>query len=82
MLVGGITDPAVMDDIVKSGDADYISMCRALISDPALPGKIQEGNPEPARCIQCNLCSDYCPTRPLHCYYGKKLKNKDPEKFL
>lgn len=76
MLVGGITDPTVMEDIVRSGDADYISMCRALISDPALPRKIQEGNLEPARCIHCNLCSDYCPTRSLHCYYGKKLKNE------
>jgi 2,4-dienoyl-CoA reductase-like NADH-dependent reductase (Old Yellow Enzyme family) len=78
MLVGGITDPKVMEEIVESGDADYISMCRALISDPALPRKIQEGKLEPARCIQCNLCGDYCSTRPLHCYHGKTLKDEAP----
>ena len=78
LLVGGITDPKVMEEIVESGDADYISMCRALISDPALPRKIQEGRSEPARCIHCILCSDYCPTRPLHCYHGKMLKNEPP----
>ena len=82
MLVGGITEPTVMEEIVKSGDADYISMCRALISEPALPGRIKEGNPEPARCIHCNLCSSYCLTRPLHCYYGKELKNEGPGKFM
>lgn len=81
MLVGGITDPKVMEEIVESGDADYISMCRALISDPALPRKIQEGKLEPARCIHCILCSDYCPTRPLHCYHGKTLKDEPPSKM-
>ena len=78
MLVGGITDPKIMREIVESGDADYISMCRAMISDPALPRKILEGKFEPARCIQCNLCSGYCATRPLRCYYGKTLKDEAP----
>jgi 2,4-dienoyl-CoA reductase-like NADH-dependent reductase (Old Yellow Enzyme family) len=81
MLIGGITDPTVMEEIIESGDSDYISMCRALISDPALPGKIQEGKLEPARCIQCNLCSGYCSTRPLHCYHGKTLKDEAPSKI-
>jgi len=78
MLVGGITDPKVMEEIVDGGDADYISMCRALISEPKLPGRMQEGKLDPARCIQCDLCSRYCPTRPLHCYHGKTLKDELP----
>jgi len=77
-LVGGITDPKVMEEIVDGGDADYISMCRALISEPKLPGRMQEGKLDPARCIQCDLCSRYCPTRPLHCYHGKTLKDELP----
>jgi len=52
--------------------------CRAPISDPVLPRKMQEGKLEPARCIQCNLCGDYCSTRPLHCYHGKTLKDEAP----
>ena len=77
-LIGGITDPVVMKEIVESGDADYISMCRALISDPSLPKKIQEGNMNPARCIHCNLCTGYVSNRPLRCYYGKTLKDETP----
>jgi 2,4-dienoyl-CoA reductase-like NADH-dependent reductase (Old Yellow Enzyme family) len=77
-LLGGITNPVVMKEIVESGDADYISMCRALISDPSLPKKMQEGNMEPARCIHCNLCTGYVSTRPLHCYHGKILKDEAP----
>ena len=72
-VVGGITDPAAMADIVENGDADYISLCRALISDPKFPEKIQKGSREPARCIHCLLCAEYLPFYPLHCYHGKRI---------
>jgi 2,4-dienoyl-CoA reductase-like NADH-dependent reductase (Old Yellow Enzyme family) len=73
-LVGGITDPAAMEEIVKSGDADYISLCRALIADPAFPKKIREGSNEPSRCIHCNLCVGYMATEPLRCYNGRPIR--------
>jgi 2,4-dienoyl-CoA reductase-like NADH-dependent reductase (Old Yellow Enzyme family) len=72
--IGGITDPLTMEDIVRSGDADYVSLGRALISDPNFPRKIQEGSTKPARCIHCNYCIGYIRTRPLQCYYGKRVK--------
>lgn len=78
MLCGGITDPTVIEDVIQSGDADYITMCRALISDPGLPAKIMEGNTQPARCIQCNLCMGYIVTQPVNCYQGKPLKEEPP----
>ena len=73
-LVGGITQPAVMEEIVESGDADYISLCRALIADPGFPGRIREGSLEPSRCIHCNLCVGYMATEPLRCYHGKRIR--------
>lgn len=79
-VVGGITDPAIMVDIIQCGDADYVSLCRSLISDPDFPNKIQEGGNKPARCIQCNLCLGYIVTEPLRCYYGKILKEREPLK--
>ncbi|MGA2959980.1 MAG: NADH:flavin oxidoreductase, partial [Thermodesulfobacteriota bacterium] len=72
-LVGGITDPASMEEIVEKGDADYISLCRALIADPAFPEKMRSGSREPSRCIHCNLCGAYMISRPLKCYYGKMI---------
>lgn len=72
-LVGGITDPASMEEIIEKGDADYISLCRALITDPAFPEKIRSGSREPSRCIHCNLCGAYLFSRPLKCYYGKMI---------
>jgi len=73
-LVGGITDPASMEEIIIKGDADYISLCRALIADPAFPEKIRSGSRELSRCIHCNLCGAYMISRPLKCYYGKMIE--------
>jgi 2,4-dienoyl-CoA reductase-like NADH-dependent reductase (Old Yellow Enzyme family) len=68
-VVGGITDPLVMEDIVRKGDADYISMCRALIADPDFPNKIRDGSREVSRCSRCHLClDDFSMDNPLRCY--------------
>ena len=73
-LVGGITDPVAMEEIVNSGDADYISLSRALITDPKFPEKIRAGNPKPSGCIHCNLCAAYLVSEPLRCYHGKMIR--------
>ncbi|NQT69893.1 MAG: hypothetical protein HQ552_09955 [Desulfobacteraceae bacterium] len=77
-LVGGITDPAAMEKIVNSGDADYISLSRALIIDPKFPEKIREGSPKPSGCIHCNLCAAYLVSEPLRCYRGKMIRRQNP----
>ncbi len=72
-LVGGVTDPAIMERIVKSGDVDYISLSRALIADPKFPKKIRKGSQKISGCIHCNLCAAYSICEPLQCYRGKKI---------
>ena len=75
-VVGGVTEPKTMKEIVEKGSADYISLCRELIADPKFPEKISAGSHEPSRCIHCNLCLGYMYNRPLRCYHGKRLKAK------
>lgn len=71
-LVGGMTDPSVMEDVIKKEDADYISLCRALINNPKFPNKIKDGNKEPSKCVHCNLCLFNLFAEPLRCYHGNK----------
>ena len=40
---GRINDPVMAEKVLASGQADMIGMCRALICDPFLPKKAQEG---------------------------------------
>jgi 2,4-dienoyl-CoA reductase-like NADH-dependent reductase (Old Yellow Enzyme family) len=69
-----MTDPIVMEDVIEKGDADYISLCRALINNPNFPNKIKEGSKEPSKCLHCNLCMYNIMAEPLRCYYGNKEK--------
>jgi mycofactocin system FadH/OYE family oxidoreductase 2 len=52
---GRINDPVMAEKVLANGQADMIGMCRALICDPFLPKKAQEGRTEDIRyCIACN----------------------------
>ena len=56
ILVGGFRSQSVMEATLKEGIADYISLCRPLINDPALPNKFRAGELEKSGCISSNNC--------------------------
>ncbi len=52
---GRINDPTMAERVLASGQADMIGMCRALICDPFLPKKAQEGRLDDLRyCVADN----------------------------
>ncbi len=54
-LTGRINQPQDADALIGSGQADVCGMTRALICDPEMPNKAQEGRAEDIRaCIACN----------------------------
>ncbi len=55
-LVGGFRTQSVMEDVLASGDADCISLCRPLICEPDLPRRMRLGLQERSSCISTNLC--------------------------
>jgi len=56
MLVGGLRSRGVMEDVVESGDADLVSLCRPLICEPDLPERLRRREQERARCTSCDQC--------------------------
>lgn len=55
--LGGLNDPAQMEEIIASGKADIIYMGRALLADSFLPRKVTEGrDDEIVRCLRCFTC--------------------------
>ncbi len=55
--IGGLNDPAQMEEIIASGKADVVYMARALLADPFLPRKITENREEEiVRCLRCFTC--------------------------
>lgn len=56
ILVGGLRSRAVMEDVLVSGDADLISLCRPLIREPDLPNRLRTGKARAAACISGGRC--------------------------
>ena len=55
--LGGLNDPAQMEEIIASGKADVVYMGRALLADPELPRKVTENRDEDiVRCLRCFTC--------------------------
>ena len=56
ILVGGLRSRALMEDVLVTGDADMIALCRPLIREPDLPNRLQTGQTTAAACISGGRC--------------------------
>lgn len=55
--IGGLNDPAQMEEIIASGKADVVYMARALLADPFLPNKVMANRDDDiVRCLRCFTC--------------------------
>lgn len=55
--IGGLSDPAQMEEIIASGKADLVAMGRALLADPELPNKVMANRGDDVvRCMRCFVC--------------------------
>lgn len=92
--IGGLNDPAHMEEIIASGKADVVEMARALLADPELPKKVMSNKDEDIiKCLRCFTCmaeramtsTRRCTVNPL---IGRELgsteivQSADPKKVL
>lgn len=55
--VGGLNDPAHMEEILSTGKSDMVTLGRALLADPYLPEKARKGQTaDITPCLRCNYC--------------------------
>lgn len=58
-VAGRIMDAAVAERVLEAGDADFVTLGRALHADPELPRKAASGRlDEICPCVACLRCSD------------------------
>jgi 2,4-dienoyl-CoA reductase-like NADH-dependent reductase (Old Yellow Enzyme family) len=55
ILLGGVTDRAVMDEAMRSG-FEFVAMGRALLREPDLVNKLQTDPDARSLCSHCNRC--------------------------
>ena len=74
ILVGGVRSYHVAENLVKTGLADYVSICRPLIREPDLIKRWHRGDRSRSTCLSDNLC--FKPIQAgegIYCYTEKKL---------
>jgi 2,4-dienoyl-CoA reductase-like NADH-dependent reductase (Old Yellow Enzyme family) len=68
MVVGGLRRLSHMEAVVQEGTADFVSICRPFIREPALVRRFREGKTEAASCTSCNGCFALVASdRPVRC---------------
>lgn len=56
--VGSIMNIDMAEEIIASGKADFVAMCRPLLADPQMPKKYATGRGEDYRpCLRCQYCA-------------------------
>jgi 2,4-dienoyl-CoA reductase-like NADH-dependent reductase (Old Yellow Enzyme family) len=79
IAVGGFRSLSVMEEALKSGFVDMISLSRPLVREPNLIQKFQDGRSSKATCCSCNRCFVAIANQlPLNCYCnnGNLIKKK------
>jgi 2,4-dienoyl-CoA reductase-like NADH-dependent reductase (Old Yellow Enzyme family) len=56
MMVGGLRTFELMEEVIQTGEADFVSLCRPLIREPRIINEWKKGNRRRAACISCNKC--------------------------
>ena len=76
ILVGGMRRQQQMEEVLKNGDADLISMSRPFVREPSLVEKFRDRKSDAASCVSCNMCfAAVFNNLPLRCY-RKGLPNE------
>ena len=70
IVVGGIHKVNDMENIISTGKADFVSMCRPFICEGDLVAKLKKGQAQ-AKCIMCNYCGLVIEKEPTRCLYGR-----------
>lgn len=81
--VGSLNDPAQMEEIIASGQADVVEIGRALLADPYLPKKALEGKAEDITpCLRCYECfGETVKNETVKCTVNPKMGNQISEKY-
>ncbi len=76
-VVAGIRTLDTARNIIDSGDADMVAMCRPLIREPHLIARWRRGETDRATCISCNRCMPIVARgEPLECGEDRRLREK------
>jgi 2,4-dienoyl-CoA reductase-like NADH-dependent reductase (Old Yellow Enzyme family) len=73
MMVGGLRTFQLLEEVIRNGEADFVSLCRPLIREPAIVRSWQGNDRRRATCTSCNRCFEaLLKGEGLHCVRKKR----------
>jgi 2,4-dienoyl-CoA reductase-like NADH-dependent reductase (Old Yellow Enzyme family)/thioredoxin reductase len=80
--VGSLSDPAMMEDVIASGQADFVALARQLLCDPDLPNKAKAGKDKDVRqCLRCMSCWSNLMSGGIYCAVNPETSREREAKF-
>ena len=82
--VGALADPALLEEIIATGQADVVELARGLICDPDLPNKAREGRADDiVSCMRCFTCfSNLILHGQIVCALNPEISDESERKFM
>ena len=75
MMVGGLRTFDLMEEVIQSQEADFVSLCRPLIKEPGIINDWKNKDRHRATCISCNKCFEaLLKAKGLHCVCKKETE--------
>jgi 2,4-dienoyl-CoA reductase-like NADH-dependent reductase (Old Yellow Enzyme family) len=68
VLVGGLRRTETMEEILASGDADFLALARPFVREPDLVRQLANGRRGRVDCTSCNLCLMHDGYHSLRCW--------------
>lgn len=74
MMMGGLRSFGLMEDVVRQGEADFVSLSRPFIREPDLINTWKRDNRHRSTCTSCNKCIEAVKNNkePLRCVLQKE----------
>ena len=73
ILVGGVRSTDFMEEVLRDGYADFLSMARPFIREPDLPNQIMAGRRGVVSCVSCNICAEHEGLEGTRCWRLNKI---------
>lgn len=68
ILVGGMRRLTTIEDVLRTGRADFVSMSRPFIREPDLAVRLARGGQPSPACVSCNICLMHDEHHALQCW--------------
>ena len=75
VLMGGIRNPVIANELIQKNETNFISISRPLIYEPDIPNRWENGDFSKLKCTNCNSCYGTLYSGGLYCEVKRRKQS-------